>query len=335
MFPGDNYSFLEAFKKDGQVFLNLPGMELPPGPLSISADKLQQRLIMANHIAQWTLDYRRWARSSMTEPAPNRPSHNVDDYNSAPRPRGYSNQIGSILSLFGEAKKGDLIVVPDKLFTRRVLIGEFEDEADATVNYKNSDLFIDYLVLARRVKWYPFISELRLPPSLSEVLRIPVPISLLSKTFFNPVFEVTYGTYYDQDTFSARVIISGQDFTGQNTFDFGSLANLAARVTELVTDDEVNPSLVDYQDVITANQYQPTISLNINSPGFGNLRASTLTPLVFAAIFALASVANSAEKPGVSDVQIVNSGGSTDFCVAKDPYSYNRIWFSHGIPVVV
>ncbi len=159
---------------------------------------------------------------------------------------------------------------------------------------------------ARRVRWFPAINELRVPSGVSDVLRIPVPISLLSNTFYNSVLQLSYGTYYREQEYSARLTINGSDFDAQDTLDLGSLAKLAAFV--VAERGKATPdSMLAYQDNPVSVEFQPTISLNINSPGFGNLRASTLTPMVFVALFTLFSVASAGDKPEPSDVKIVNS----------------------------
>jgi len=111
--------------------------------------------------------------------------------------------------------------------------------------------------------------------------------------------------------------INGSDFDAQDTLDLGSLAKLAAFV--VAERGKATPdSMLAYQDNPVSVEFQPTISLNINSPGFGNLRASTLTPMVFVALFTLFSVASAGDKPEPSDVKIVNSAvAGTDKCVTE------------------
>jgi hypothetical protein len=86
-----------------------------------------------------------------------------------------------------------------------------------------------------------------------------------------------------------------------------------------VDEDEFRSALLDYADHVVSAEFQPAVSLNINSPGIGSLRAATFVPIFFAALFVLFANGDTAEQPKPSDVTIVNSGEltETDECAAR------------------
>lgn len=315
MFPGYEYRLFDAFVKQQIVFLDMPGLELPKVEIKAGTEQLRERLILARRTRQWIAEYRRYANSSQSSEPPERPTRDLNAYHREGWYRGHQNELGAVTALFGAAAKGDLIVIPDRINTRRIMIGEFLDGPEMHSQTEMPRFFMDQTTPARRVRWFPAINELRVPLGISDVLRIPVPISLLAGDFYDSILELSYGTYYREQEYSARLTINGSDFDAQSALDLGSLAKLAAFVVSNMghTDAE---GILSYQDLLVSAEFQPTLSLNINSPGFGNLRASTITPIVFVALFALLSDANANEMPKPGDVTVINSATQrADKCV--------------------
>lgn len=321
MFPGENYEFLEAFLKHNVVFLDLPSIDLPEGIITTDSPHLKARLIASHAIGVWLAKYRSWARSSQSEAAPVRPSNDFLSYASSAWFRGHTTVLGATIAFFGAAQKGDLVVIPSKIPQRQIFIGEFTDGPEHRILTTSANYGMDVTTLARRINWFPPVDELTVPSRVSDVLRIPVAFSLLANNLYDSIFEKSYGTFYKDNEYAARIYVRGQDFDAQNTFDLGALAKLAAFVAANVGRHDFESELSTYIESIAPSEFQPTLSLNINSPGLGVLRASTLTPFIFTAIFSLLSATNAAEaptKPTSSEVAVINSAAASDpECVAE------------------
>src|SRR3954447_1055095 len=114
LFAGESYAFLPAFEQQHVVFLEFPGLPLPHRPLTDQTPRLRERV----HAA---LEVREWLRRGSDAGA--KPSSSLDDYADRRWTKRRVAYTAALVDLFGEAAKGDLVLVPDKLSTRRVHIG--------------------------------------------------------------------------------------------------------------------------------------------------------------------------------------------------------------------
>lgn len=319
MFPGDGYRYLDSFIKNHLVFLEMPGLVLPVGKVTEESPEIKERLHLSRRTEQWILDYRKYAKSSAPGEPPERPNTDLSSYSLTALRRDQFNDLGAVRSLFGAAEKGDLVVVPGKLDTRQIFIGEFLDGPEDRIVHLDPELFIDQTTPARRVRWFPAVDELRVPRAFSGTLRIPPAISLVARSYESVILENSYGTFYRSNEFFARLRIDSLDFNTQNAFDLGSIAKLSSVICSLISDDaEFRAAIQNYADRLVNSEFQPTVTLNINSPGIGGLRAATFVPMFFAAFFGLLATANAGELPKPSDIKVVNSAGDEeDVCSAQ------------------
>lgn len=313
VFPGDKYRFLDDFLGFSVVFLDLAGLDLPDGPVDRNTPFLRERIIASHYIQVWMTAKMDWDRSERSQPEPVRPDvTQFGDYTALPSHNSFKNNLGSIINLFGRVKKGDLVITPDRPNKRRIWIGEIRDDGLSRRWASGPRWLDDIKTPARQISWFPSVAEITLPEELVATLRTPNPVSIISRNFYNHVFEKSYGTFFRGGEYFARLMVGGDDFTGQDTFDFGALAKMAARSVELSQMNLAPESFGNYLDAIQKSELLPTLSLNINSPGSGFFRASALTPLVFAALYSLCSVAAATEVPPSADVAVTNSSSSED-----------------------
>ena len=269
MFPGARYKFLGEFRATNSVFLDMPGLDLPDGQLAMTTPMLRERIMASHATKTWLSDYRRWARSSSEGQEPARPTAALSEYSAKPKFNSYENQVGAVCGLFGEAAQGDLVVIPSRLQERDILIGEFLDGPATRVMSSRIESFAGVPTPVRRVRWFDRVNELRLPAEMSEVLRIPVPFSLLSRSLSQPISETTFRTYYGPNEYVAGIRIGSEDFTTQNNLDLALLAKYSAVLLSLLESLDLRDQIRDYVEAVAAAEFQPSISLNINSPGFG------------------------------------------------------------------
>jgi hypothetical protein len=318
LFPGSSYAFLPSFEKEGAVFLDFPGLVLPPGPVTEDLADLEDRIVASRALREWAWVANR-ARREGREPPP-APSRDPAAHSDARRPRGIASDKGAVAGLFGRPAKGDLVVVPGPISSRTVRVGEFLDGPDRRVGVK-LERYGDEVVPARRVRWFPPINELELPERVSEVIRRPNPFVAFDKTQYTEIFDRTFGTYVFGDEYSARFDTKSARFTANDNLD---LMLLAEAIATLVESSQIGVDVSRFGHLWQlavqpkSAEYKSDLSININSPGSILFKSKSLVPLVFAAFFALASgVASAGEVPG--SVTVVNSASTeeTDLCTPQ------------------
>jgi hypothetical protein len=141
--PGSGKRQLKIFANESVVFLEIPGFS--PTEFTFSDVKLIRRhLRMANAI-------RKYARNS-NENSP--PSRNFLHYDDELGDRSFNSSVSNIRSLYGEANKGDLIIVPSYGQYNNVLAGELTKDFN-TDDYLYVNPLQDELTPVRPVKWMP------------------------------------------------------------------------------------------------------------------------------------------------------------------------------------
>jgi hypothetical protein len=321
VFPGERYRFWDTFKETSLVFLDLPDLTLPDELISSASSQIRERIVYSHAMRKWRVDLSRHTRSGRKDPPPERPSHNLDDYTNADHKK-YTSELGGLRALFGEAHKGDLIIVPSSIPKRRVLIGELLDDALTRVQ-QELERYDGAQVIGRRVRWINPVDELRVSPQLSDILRRPNPVTRVSNEFYYNIFDEYYGSYYLDFLYASRFDTGSYDFTTQNSFDFGVLNELFSKLTY---DVDVSSKTEEYRDISIVfsggipSDYRPRISCNVNSPGIFNFKAPKIVPLIAAALFSLMVVADSTSKPRSDEVSVINSGsepGSAGDCTPE------------------
>lgn len=318
LFPGSGYVFLPAFEKQGVVFLDFPGLDLPVGPVGEGVADLEERIMVSRAVREWAWSAAKASREKRDPPPA--PSRKLADYVDATTPRGMAVDKGSIAGLFGRPAKGDLVVVPGTIPSREVRVGEFLDDPETRVSVK-IDRYGEEPIPARRVRWFPAINELELPERVSEVIRRPNPFVSFDKTQYTEIFDRTFGTYVYGDQHTARFDTKSAHFRGNDNLDLMLLAEAIASLVEL---SETGGSGAQanhlWQLAVRPKSaaFKTDLSININSPGSFLFKSVSLVPLVFAALFAVSSNGSFAADIPTS-VTVINSASTpeTDLCTPK------------------
>ncbi len=315
MFAGDSYEFFNDFLSVQGVFLDVPGLTLPQHVVTDPTAQMRERLALSHATARWIEDQKSFTESSASNlTPPPRPSLQLTTYAAARHVRNYGRLLGSINTLFDVVKKGDLVIIPNKIPTREVIIGEFLDDPTVRREVSPAKFLFDTKTAYRRVRWFPPVEELRVPREITDNLRIPVAISLIPRHYYGAVFELSFGNFLRPEDYFAKISVRGSDFSAQDTIDFGAIAKLAAFLSANLDEAELTQKLPDYLDVLLSKEFQPTLSLNINSPGYGGFRAAKLSPIIFAALFALFSSVDANANPRTLQVSVTNSVPASDRC---------------------
>jgi hypothetical protein len=295
------------------VYLDLPGLDLPDEAISTMTPDIRSSILRARALKEWHEEsariLRRERRTGEAGEIAPRPPMGISDYDPILN-RKYANDLGPVVGLFGEASKGDIIVIPSQIHKRQVWVGEFVEDANVR-RILRIDRYGTDPIQARLVKWLGPIDELRLPLSLSDALRNQNPFSLLARRYHEKIFEEAYGTYYNADHFSSRLVTESADFTSDDNFDFSLINKLISKLCADIdagSDQEAIGSLsaLLFSGAVPP-EYQATISCNINSPGLIDLKAGTIVPLILAVMLSLLQAADAAQKPSPKEVSVINS----------------------------
>jgi hypothetical protein len=308
LFPGKTYRFLREFQDNQVAFLDFPGLLLPHGAFNAEGPDADAIVLAAQERRKWAADMFAFNRRSDPGDPPQEPSRCLEDYRQEVLPKKFLSDKAALGAFFGAAGKGDLIVVPDRISSRRILIGELLEGPDHRIVATAPDWYGSESIPARPVRWFPVVNELELPEELSDVLRRPNPFTLLSRIFYPEIFDQTYGTYQFGEAQAARLTTSAPDFTSSDNLDLSLLVQMVAVLLYSAEHDqgpfEHFGQVLDFSvpaDLIAS------LAISIHSPGAFHIKASGLLPLAFAAMFALLSTAEAAERPRPEDVSVVNS----------------------------
>jgi hypothetical protein len=309
--PGRNYRLLKYFVDGGCVFPELPALQLPVGPVTEDDPSLDARILAASAVAKWLPDALRHARQHPTEPSLPAPDADPKNYEKQRLPKNLHTEKSATLGLFGRALKGELVVVPHRVSDRRILVGEFLDAPEDRIELAIADIYGDYTVPARRVKWFPVIDEIKISESLSSTLRRPNPFTLLSRSYYRQIFDVSYGSYQYGDIYAARFSTNSQNFRPSHAFSLSFLT----RLTEMLQDEALNKKEAPDLSRILSEIFSYQISgqdlvdlkININSPGTFSLRSKTLVPVIVAVLIAIIAHQSPGALAATPDVLVVNS----------------------------
>lgn len=211
LFPGAGYRFLDSFMDDGIGYLDFPGLTLPTGkPL----DKV------ANLIPLIALS------AAYKERLPSEPdAKNIvlreKDFANAKHTQSRGRLRQALINFYQTAKSGDLVVLPEPLYTRDVWIGEF---VGSTVRY--SPYYrrpFDVTVPSRKIRWLSKVKENSLSPILSEALRHQHPFTLVERSRFLEIMSLAYSSFIFKDHHVAT-IYNGDDFLNTDSSFIGNLA---------------------------------------------------------------------------------------------------------------
>lgn len=291
---GRNKRQYTTFLEEGVVFLETPGF--PGVGIDFSnINDVRKGLRLSDNVLQWVLGN-----------VPNPPSRVLDFYEGNPieiheeGARSFNAQVGNVVSLFHEAKRGDLLLVPGRGQYKSVLIGEFEtdyspDDLISLPQYENE------LTPFRKINWIDVETPKRsFANYVSKRLENRHAVINLSKrwTSNKSIAEEIYKKAYDNFIWGdeAHITLLGPRYNSkdpQGIFDATELIK-AVYAIFLVSERDDGSDLTDQNLAqISANFYNGEavvdFSLNFNSPGEIGFGAASLGAIAVLGVIFLAS----------------------------------------------
>jgi hypothetical protein len=315
LFPGQGYRYFRAMKDNSIVFLDNPGIPLPP------ANGYQKTPEMLEHIA----------RSEEKQSYTNANSENLraelaeidaQDFTNSRWGKKRELNLGWLNGLYCQAKIGDLIVVPgpglykneEGEFERGyTLVGEIIGEPERWAREILPNLFLGQYVV-RRVRWLAEINELELDPKVSVALRTQNALISMRARSFERVLGAAYKNVIMGEEFLARFVTRNAEFTTFESFHFNAFVMAAVAACRKIQNggDHWAEDQTIYDIAATVertDELVPDQEASIHSPGYLTLRGSMMVPAVLSALFALALEANADPfaGAGTDQVTVVNS----------------------------
>ncbi|GAB3130416.1 hypothetical protein [Novispirillum itersonii] len=186
MFPGRGKKFLDSFRANSVVFLDVPGISLTPDVLA-DDELLKKHIGMARSVQSWHQNKKVDAE----------PSRNPADYN--PRQtRNLISALGNVRALFDTAEVGDLILVASRDMYEPILVGEIRTPFDPE-DVINFHIYDQETIPVRRVRWLPIrVLRTTLSKDLSNLLSNQHAILTVRKGLRAEIYNFSYNSYvYD------------------------------------------------------------------------------------------------------------------------------------------
>jgi len=283
LFPGEGYKHRADMENRNLVFLDFPALSIPTRIEDFETKEFLLKVSMSNDLATWL--------KGMKD-SKNKPSSNLSDYGKVRRTPKKSKYINSLQGLFYTARKGEIVILPDRGAFGDLLIGEFTTDSGSFEYITPTGYTNKYA--SRRVKWLAKVSQHKFSSDFLRSVRTANPFTLVQRSYRKQIFEQAYESYTFDGLISAKFQVRGEEFDSQDDFNFSRFMNYVAALCENYESE--NPgdgfpiSIFDAIDDMNS-EFAPLLTVNINSPGFISLSSNRLTPLVSAAIFTLASSA--------------------------------------------
>jgi hypothetical protein len=311
VFPGRSRRFLKIFQSHSIVFLETPGLRLPPASaMDWAAVRQNTRMTLA------IMDFLRGSTKKV-------PSRRPGSYSEEPFKHGSDRVFASsIRKMFGKIQPGDLVVVPGRMF-EPVYFGEVISE------YKLADrITIDRYpneeIPFRRVRWLNSVARSQIPSELQIYLSKPpavaaVPRLDLTEQFYN----LAYPAFVLAE--KSAVIIEGPQYDGKNplaTHEANVLISYFISAFSAIEHEKIDEfAKLDVERAIQKFYDEALVqsfSQNFNSPGrFGLIALSAAM-----ATFVSAAVAISLKGYGSADfangISVTNSVSPDDAAHAAE-----------------
>ncbi len=276
--PGAHYRFFNQFI-DGQfVGPELPSLEMPAFDQLTSVDDITARVMRSVAIRRW---YASGQRDVLL------PERAIEPYLLKEADRATSQFLRVVRAFFSDLKKGDLVVVPPVNFRGMAEIGELTGEPNQfkkllVPRYPNEPL------TGRNVQWLGSIPKSELPAQALDALQKPTTIFLLPKSAWPQIFRKAYGSYSTTTEYSSRFEITSETFRTTDDFYIQAFFNFVVANTQAV--DQSRTEMQGFKEAAFADikAIAPDLFTNVNSPGGISLKSVTITPIVIAAMLAIA-----------------------------------------------
>jgi hypothetical protein len=267
-FPGKSYKFYDLITDKRIAVLDIRGLDDLGSPSSWKDDAILTR------IAQDRVD-------RMVAAGGTKPSRLV-------RSVGDKAALTFLKGLLFTARKGDLILMPDKGYTTLVRVGELLDDAGDVRSFTATDDGTANSYFGRRVRWLANIEKRKFSLDLINLLQTQSAFFDIGRSHYEEVYQLTFDNYVYDGQYVATFTTSKNVFTSKDallTSVWFELLEVLEESKKLDKDSSIYDLAVDSQ--INEDE-RNDLSINVMSPGWFKLRSLAATPLVAMALYSMA-----------------------------------------------
>lgn len=287
--PGKTYRFYEHVRNANAIFLDVRGLgDLIGEPHEWNDDEVVRAIADD-----------RWARELKSQARGNEPKGTSEIS------RSDRTKLGFLKALLGEAKKGDLIVVPAEGYSKEVLIGELLDEPwkVTTVTAQDGEDGL-FTYIARRVRWRAKRPKRLFSEDMIAALHTQTAMFLIAQSLHEEIYRLAYRNFVYRNMYVAEFYTSKQHFTSEDSAVLSAWLNgfeflryqIESSASSLPSSFLIM-GLSKLPDELAAD-----LSININSPGSFVLKSKSAFTLALMTLLPLSAC--DAEKVIDDGVQV-------------------------------
>jgi len=274
--PGVNFSLYNDFQREHAVFLDFPDLAIDLNKRPDGKVPLREAVVRSMAVREWHLS---------GAPADKEPSRDLTAYSGKAAGRRIGRYVGAIERLVYDLPVGTILLVPGPGYISDVYIGEITGPAEWL---PAADAYGPERMAIRRVRWLATKQKASFSKDLRDLLGRPDPLMSIDRSLRDEVLRFGYKQYIFEDTFSARLSTTEDDFSTLDDLRIQIFVNYVAGVLaadELgvvskagLTLDEALSYLAERRDLV------PELAQNINSAGWQRLYSETIAPMVIAVL---------------------------------------------------
>lgn len=310
--PGRGYRLFNDFVGNRAIGPELPGIKLVPGTDISDQPDLDNKLKL-------TAAIRRWARQGASDNAI--PSENSNEYQAEARTKSGPQFKAALRGYFEIAKKGDLILIPPSQYRKDAVLAELTEGPENIHYIKIPDAYGNFELPTRKFKELQRIARKDLPVEILAVIEKPNSIVSIAKSLRNFVYDNAYGNYSVEGSFNSRFDVTTEFYDSDADFFLFAFIKFVAENTKRVTIEPGQPILsIEEAAFESLGEFALSLKTNVNSPGHFGFKSQYVTPLVAAAMFALAmTVGEEASAAAKNGTLIIgnSSAPAGDQCTAS------------------
>lgn len=298
--PGSDYSLYRDFKEKSVVFFEFPDLRLDFRHRP-SRESLREAVVRS-------LDLADWIRGGSEGDSPSR---NPEDYKGTDYGRRIGRYVGAIERLYYDLKPGTIVIVPGPSVYDDVLIGQIEGRP---TTLRSASVYPGEDMPVRRVKWVGQKPRTQFRAEVREKFGTPNPITQLERSLREDILKAGFDQYVIGGVFATRLRTTEQEFSSFDDQSIQVFVNLISGAIAASSFGESGEGSIDFKAARSYlrehRDWAPDMAAAIESPGFIRFTSEHITPLVIAAIFAVA-VSCSPGQPVPTDINVINSAVTT------------------------
>lgn len=299
-FPGKSYKFHDLVAEASIALIDVRGLAKLGDPANWTDDDL------LDHISKDRVQRR-------VDAGAKRPARVV-------RSQGDKATLTFLRGLLFAAKKGDLIVMPDKGYTSLVQIGMFTDEPGKLKKVEAKDDTETDTYFGRRVKWVGSIEKRKLSDPIIYLLHSRAAFFDIGRSYYEEIYSKAFDDYVYDGQNVATFRTSKNIFTSKDNL----LSSLWFELIEVLDEAKSSRTQLAFDNILDLaveseidEDERNDLSISVQSPGWFRWRSATLEPLVAMALFtmAIASVSYEDARAATVTAQVVRQ--ADDQCLGK------------------